>query len=270
MLFECRLRDVVALLVAVVLHLSTEVFVVHFVAVFAFHILAQFLREFLLDLAHRFDSSVSHFECFEECAFGHLIHFTFHHHDVLFSSRNHEIHVGTLELFEGRVDYKLSVDASHAHFRDRTVKRNVGASQSCRGSETSESIGHIHAISTEECDVHKYFCVIVRREEGTEGAVNETRSQNLVVASTTFAFGESTGEATHSGVFFFIVTLQGHEIGAGGSVFGTANGSEKHRVVHAQHHRAVRLLRELTGLNADGTSIRQGDSLCNNVHLILL
>ena len=112
--------------------------------------------------------------------------------------------------------------------------------------------------------------MIVGGEEGTEGAVNETRGQNLVVACTAFAFGESTGETTHSGVFFFIVTLERHEIGAGGSVFGTANGSEKHGVVHAQHHCAVRLLCELTGLNADGASIRQGDSLCNNVHLILL
>ena len=269
-LFECRLRDVVALLVAVVLHLCAEVFIVHLVAVFALHVLTQFLREFLLDLAHRFDSSVRHFERFEESAFGHFVHFTFHHHDVLFGSSDHEIHVCAFELFESGVDDKFSVDASYANFRDGTVERNVCASQSGRSSKTSESVGHIYAISTEEGDVDENFSVIVRGEEGTEGAVNKTRSENLVVASTTFAFGESTGESTHSGVFFFIVTLERHEIGARGSVFGTANGSEKHGVVHTQHHCAIGLLRELTSLNADGASIRQGDSLCNNVHLILL
>ena len=269
-LFECRLRDVVALLIAVCFHLCAEIFIVHLVAVFALHVLTQFLREFLLDLAHGFDSSVRHFERFEESAFGYFVHFTFHHHNVLFGSSDHEIHVCAFELFESGVDDKFSVDACHANFRDGTFKRNVCASQSCRSSKTSKSVGHIYAISTEEGDVDENFSVIVRGEEGTEGAVNKTRSENLVVASTTFAFGESTRESTHSGVFFFVVTLERHEIGARGSVFGTANGSEKHGVVHAQHHCAIGLLRELTSLNADGASIRQGDSLCNNVHLILL
>ena len=172
-LLKGRLRDVVALLIALALDLRTKVFVVHFVAVFALHILTEFLGEFLLDLTHGLDGGMSHLQGFEERAFGHFVHFAFHHHDVLFGSRNHKIHVGTLELFEGGVDHKFSVDASHAHFRDRTIKRNVGASQSSRSSETGKCIGHINAVGAEEGDIHIDLGVIVAGEEGAEGTIDK-------------------------------------------------------------------------------------------------
>ena len=267
-LLECGLRDVVAFLVALGFHLFAQLFVVDFVAVFALHVLAEFFRQLLLEAAHGFDGLVCGFEGFEEGTFRHFVHFAFHHHDVFFGSTHHEVHVGAFELFESRVDDEITVDAGHTHLRNRTVEGDIGTSQGCRGGKTGECIGHVYTVGAEERDVDIHLGVIVGGEEGAEGTIHQARGEDLVVASTAFALGETTGEASHGRVLFFVVTLQRHEIGAGYSVFGTANGSEKHGVVHAQHHCAVGLLRELTGLDADGASVRQRDCFGNNVHLI--
>ena len=113
-------------------------------------------------------------ECFEECAFGHFLHFAFHHHDVFLRSTYHEFHIGLFELFEGGVDDKLAVDTRHAHLRDRSVEGDVGASQCCAGSKAGECIGHIYAIGGEEGDIDIYFGVVVAGEEGAQCAVYET------------------------------------------------------------------------------------------------
>ena len=267
-LLQGLLCDVVAGLIAVGFHLFAQCFVVHFVAVFALHVGAEFLHEFFLELAHGLDGFVSNLEGFEEGAFGHFLHFAFHHHDVFFCGTYHQIHVSGFELCERGVDDILAIDTCNAHFGDGAVEGNVGAGQGGTGGKTCEGIGHVYTVGREECDVDKHFCVVVAREEGTQGAVNEARGQDFVVGSTAFAFGKSAGEASCSGVFFFVIALERHEIGAGGSVFGTADGGKQHGVVHAQHHCAVGLLGQLAGLNADGTTIGQGDGFCNHVHLM--
>ena len=74
---------------------------------------------------------MSHLECFEQCAFGHFVHFAFNHHDILFGGTYHDVHVGLLELVEGGVDNVFAVDACYAHFRDGAFKGNVAGSEGC-------------------------------------------------------------------------------------------------------------------------------------------
>ena len=143
-------------------------------AIFALHVGAEFLPEFLLELAHGLDGSVGSLEGLEEGAFGHFLHFAFHHHNVFLRGTYHEFHISLFELFEGGVDDKLAIDASHAHLGDGAVEGDVGASQGCAGSKAGECIGHIYAIGGEEGDVDVNLSVIVAGEEGAECAVNET------------------------------------------------------------------------------------------------
>ena len=118
-------------LVALVLYLLTELFVVDFVVVFALHVGAEFLGEFLLELTHGLDGFVGGLEGFEECAFGHFVHFAFHHHDVFFRCAYHDVHVGVLELFESGVDDVFAVDACHADLRDGAFEGYVAGSECC-------------------------------------------------------------------------------------------------------------------------------------------
>ena len=147
--------------VALVLYLLTEFFVVDFVVVLALHVRAEFFREFLLELAHGLDGFVCHLEGFEECAFGHFVHFAFHHHDVVFRSTYHNVHVGLFELLEGGVHHVFTVDAGHTNFRNRTVEGDVAGSQSSRSGKTGQCVGHVYAIGREERDVNVNLAVVV-------------------------------------------------------------------------------------------------------------
>ena len=108
--------------------------------------------------------------------------------------------------------------------------------------------------------------MIIAREKWTQGTVNETRRQDLVVGSAAFTLGETARETACGRIFFLVVTLEGHEVSAGDSVFGATDCGEQHRVVHAQHDSTVGLFGQLTSLDADGSSIRQRDGLSNHVH----
>ena len=117
--------------VALVLYLLAEFLVVHLVFVFTLDVGAEFLHEFLLQLAHGLDGLVCSLEGFEQGALGHFVHFAFDHHDVFLGGAYHDVHVGLSELLEGGVDDVLAVDACHAYFRDGSVEGYVAGSECC-------------------------------------------------------------------------------------------------------------------------------------------
>ena len=84
-------------------------------AVFALHVGAEFLCKLLLEQAHRADGILGHLEGLEQVLLGYFVHLAFHHHDVVFRSTNHDVHVGVLHLFECRVYNVLAVDAGYAY-----------------------------------------------------------------------------------------------------------------------------------------------------------
>ena len=270
MLLKSLLRNVVSLLVASCLNFFTQFLVVYLVAVFALNVLAELFAQLLLQAAHGLDSLVGSLEGSKEVGFLNFLHLAFHHHDVLFGSTDHEVHVGFLELLEGWVDDKLAVDACNTHLGDGAVEGNITASQSCRSGKASQSIGHIHAIGREKDYIHINFSMIIAGEERTQSAVHQTTSQNLVVVCLTLTLRKATGKTAGSKILLSVLYLQGHEICSGNGIFGCTNSGQEHRVVHTKHHGTIGLLGKFPGLDADGSSIRQLDCLCNYVHLVFV
>ena len=207
MLLEALLRDVVGFLIASLLDSFAELVVVHLVAVFALHVLSELFAQLLLESAHGLDGLVSALECSQEVALLHFLHLAFHHHDVLFGSADHEVHVGLLELLEGGVDDKLSVNACHANLGNGALEWDIAASQSCRSGKASQSIGHVHAVGREEDYIHINFSMIIAGEKGTQGAVHQTTGQNLVVVCLTLTLRETTGKTTGSKILFSVLNL---------------------------------------------------------------
>ena len=82
-LLQRLLGNVISLGIELGVHLRTQVFVVHLVAVFALHVGAQLLRELGLQLAHGLDSSHGSLQGANHVLLAHLFHLAFHHHDVL-------------------------------------------------------------------------------------------------------------------------------------------------------------------------------------------
>ena len=158
------------------LYLLAEFFVIHFVAIFALNVCTEFLCKFFLYLAHRLDSIVRCFKGVDKVLFWHLVHFALHHHNVVLGGTDHNIHIGFLHLFEGRVDDIFSVYTCYAHFRDGVFDRNIRALHSYRCCKSCQGIGHINAVSWKKHYIHEYFCVIIWREKGTKHTVYKTWS----------------------------------------------------------------------------------------------
>ena len=146
LLGQSLLGDIVCGLVQFFIHTCAEVLVVNLVVVLALHVLTELLAQLLLEFAHGLDGIHSGLEGTQQILLRHLFHLTFHHHDVLSRSTNHDVHVGLLHLLEGRIDYILAIDTSHAHLRDGALEGNIRASQGCRCSKTCQCIGLVNAV----------------------------------------------------------------------------------------------------------------------------
>ena len=109
--------------------------------------------------------------------------------------------------------------------------------------------------------------MVVGGEEGTEGTVDQTRGKNLVVTCLAFTLGETAGETACGTVLLAIIYLQRHKICTRNCVLSCTNSCQKHGVAHTEYCGTVSLFCNLSGLNCDGSSIRQLNCFRNYVHL---
>ncbi len=254
--------------VRVVVHRLTQFVVVHLVAVLTLHLLAVLAHHLNLRAALRLDSLVSRLNGFEHNALGHLLHLALHHHNVVLRGGNHQFEVGVLALLKRGVDDHLTIHARHAHLANRTLERNVGASQSRRSRQTGYALGHIDAIGTVKGDVDKRISMVISGEERTQSAVDKTRNQYLIVARLALAAGEAAREASGGSEFLLVLNRQRHKVRTRHGILGTAYRRQNHRVAQRRHHGSVRLLRQLARFQRDDTAVRQLNLFSNNVHCL--
>ena len=269
MLLQSLLGNIISGLVASGLHLLAQLLVVNLMTVLTLHVGTKFLGQLLLQLAHGLDCLVGSLQGTKQILLADFLHLALNHHDIILGSTYHEVHICLLQLCEGGVNHVFTVDTGHTNLTDGTIKRYVAAAQRCTGCKTCQCIGHIHAICRIEDHIHINLCMVIAGEQGTQGTVNQTTCQNLVVIGLTLALCETSGETSGCAVLFTILYLQRHKICARDSILGTANSGQEHGVVHTQHHGTIGLFCQLSGLNADGTSVRQRHSLCNYIHLLV-
>ncbi len=136
----------VCFVVAFVAHVFAQLFIVDFVAVFAFYGLAGGLGQFELNLAMLLDFFVGGFEGCKEFGFRNLVHLSFNHHDVFGGCAYHQFHVGAFKLLESGVDYEFAVNAGHTHFRDGAVERDIAHGYGCRCGEPCEGVGDFYTV----------------------------------------------------------------------------------------------------------------------------
>ena len=262
------LSDTVSRIVTSFLHFFAQVFIVHLMAILPLHFLTDFFLQLFLETAHRFDGLMSHLQGVEQILFGHFLHLAFHHHDVLFRSAHHDVHVGLLQLGESGIDHIFAIHTGYAHLGNRAFKRYIGNCQCSGCGKTGQCIRHVHAIGRIQNHIHINFCVIVAGEQGAQRAVHQTAGQNLIVRRFTLTLGKTSGETAGSGEFLSILHLQRHKICSGNGIFGGTDSGQEHRVAHREHNGSIGLFGQFPGLDADGSSIRQFDCFLNYVHLV--
>ena len=182
-------------------------------------------------------------------------------------SGNHQFEVCVLALLESRVDHHLTVHAGYTYLTHRTLKRNIRASKSRTCCESCDRLRYVDSVRRIHGDVDESLCVIVGREEGTKGAVNQTCNQNLIIRCFAFAAGKTAREASCGRKFLFVLYGQRHKISAGNRIFCGADSGENHRVAEGCHHSAIGLFGQLACLQFDHSSIGKSDFFGNNIHL---
>ncbi len=125
MFLQSLMVDIISRLVKLRLDLLTEFLVVDLMIILTLHVSTLLLSQLILELAHRLDSLGSSLEGADQILLRNFLHLTFHHHDVLLGSTNHDIHVSLFHLLECRVNNILTIDTSYTNLRDVVLERNI-------------------------------------------------------------------------------------------------------------------------------------------------
>ena len=200
---------------------------------------------------------------------GDLLHLTLDHEDVVDRTADHDVEVALGHLGEVGVDGILSVAAHDAHFGDGAAEGDVRNGEGCRGGEAGQGVGLNILVGRDQRHGNVDFGVVIRGEQGAEGAVDESGNEDLAVIGLAFAFHETSGVAAAGGVLLLVFDLEGHEIGVGFCILGGHDRTEQHRVAHLDDDRAVGLLGQLARFDLDLASVGQRDRLADCVVQLL-
>ena len=246
---------IVALLVDGLADAFAQLFVVYLVAVLALLLLAGLDGELVQHAALDFDGLMGGLEGVKHHVLADLFHLAFHHHDVVLGGGHDEVEVGALNVLHGGVDDVLAVEVAHAHLANGAVEGNVAHGEGRSSGQGGQLVGHGVVVTTDKGDVHLHLGVEVVGEKGTQGAVDQTGDEDLMLRGACLALEETAGEATHGGVFFLVVNGERHEVDVLAHLALGAYGGQKHRVVHADNGSAVGLFGQLAGLDFDHAAV---------------
>ena len=107
---------------------------------------------------------------------------------------------------------------------------------------------------------HIYLGVIVRRKQGTQRTVDQTRYEHLAVVGLALTLHETARIAAACGVFLLVFHLQRHEVRVGFCIFGGHDRRKEHRIA---------LFGQFAGLDHDLASVGERDELLNGVVQLL-
>ena len=111
--------------------------------------------------------------------------------------------------------------------------------------------------------------MIIRREQRTQGAVDQTSRQHLCIVGLTLTLHKTTRVATAGGILLFVLNLQRHEIRVGFGIFCGHHRTEEHRAAHLDDHRAIGLLGQLARFDLDHATIGQRNLLTDSIVQLL-
>ena len=261
--------DGVSLVVKLADNRLAQLFVVDLMAVGAFHVLAQFFREFDLYGAVLLDLLVCELDGPKHHLLGNLLHLAFDHQDVVDRTADHDVEVDLAHLRIVGVDDVVAVDACHANLRNGAAEGDVRNGEGGRSGQARQGVGLDILIRRDE--VHRYvnLGVVICGEQGAEGTVDQARDEHFAVVGLAFALHEASGVASAGGVLLFVLHLEGHEIGVGFCVLGGHHGTQEHRISHLDYHGAVGLLGQFARFDLDLASVGQRDDLADCVVQLL-
>src|SRR5262249_51428533 len=152
-----------------------------------------------------------------------------------------------LALFEGRVDDVLTVDQADANPRDGLLERDLRHREGCRRAGQSQDVGVVLGIRREDERDDLRLVPPARREERSDGAVDDAARQALLFGGFAFPLEEASRYAAGRVGVLAIVDGQGEEVDSLSRALGAACRDKYDRVAGPDDDGAARLFRKLAG-----------------------
>ena len=181
-----------------------------------------------------------------------LIHLALDHRDRVGLAGHDQVDIGRGPLLRRREEDELTVDAADADVRGRAVERAAREAERGRGADARDHVG-VH-LDVGGQDVVEDLDLVPEavREEGPDGAVDETRGEGLLVGGPGLALEEAAGEGALRGEALAVVDREREEVLTVAEVAVGDRRREHDGVAERGDDGAVGLLGELAGLERDG------------------
>ena len=190
----------------------------------------------------------------------------FDHDNLLASGGNGQSHVGYLSLSSGGVEYKLTVNQAYLSSGDGAIEGNVGNGSGDGGTQHSSQLRAAVGIYAHYQVVQGNVVSVIAGEQRTHRTVDNTGSQNSVLAGLTLSLIETAGDLTYSVHLLFVLNAQREEIDALTGLSGSGSGGQNYGITIVHQSSAIGLSSYTSDINAQGTSSQfHGKSLEHNI-----
>ena len=181
-------------------------------------------------------------DCFDHGSLRNLVGSGFDHDDFLSGRGNGQVQITLLPLLLAGIDDKLTIDHTHLGHSTGTIKRNIGNAGCDCGTDHGHQLGTALGIYTHYHVVQGYIIAVILGEQRPHRSVDDTASQNSILASLAFSFVETAGDLTHSVHFLFILYTQREEIDTVSGLLGSGCGTENSGITIVHECTSVCLL----------------------------
>ena len=129
----------------------------------------------------------------EDVCLGYFDRAALDHHDRVFRAGDDDVHVAVRKLLECRIENPVLLHASDANSGDRSHERDLRGVERVRRGDERHHVGVILLIGGDDVDEDLNLVLESFREQRPDGAIDDSRLQDLGVVRAAFALDESAG-----------------------------------------------------------------------------
>ncbi|HTZ04647.1 MAG TPA: hypothetical protein VMB53_02730 [Gaiellaceae bacterium] len=213
--------------------------------------LAGLAAQVLLRLAELHDLAVCELERLEDLALRDLVGACLDHRQRLGGADDDQVERRLLELLERRVDDEPVLAAADAHGADRAEERQRRDHQRGRCAVDAQDVVRGDEVGREHGADDLHLVLEALRPQRPDRAVDHARREDRPLRGAPLALEEAARDLAGGVHPLLDVDRQGEEVGVLPRFGAALGGGEHHRLAGTDDDGAVRLLRELAGLEAD-------------------
>ena len=213
--------------------------------------LAGLLLQFELRDADVLDDRVGELESLDHLVLSHDVGAGLDHGDGLGRATDDQIEIALEHVGHGGVDAKLAVNQANAHGADRAGERQRRDHQRRGGAVHREDVVRDDHVDAQHGPDHLDFVAEALREQRADRTIDHARVQRGLLRGLALALEKAARNLAGGVHLLFDVDGQREEVRARAGLLRSDDGRQYDGVGAGDQHRSVRLLRQLTGCEAE-------------------